>query len=74
VKLAGPLGAYLGWLGAAAFVSGLMAAWLLAALTGLALLLAGRATRKSQFPFGPFLIAGTLGVVLASGFISALAS
>ena len=37
-------------------------------------LLAGRATRKSQFPFGPFLIAGTLGVMLASGFVSALAS
>ena len=74
VKLAGPLGAYLGWLGAAAFVTGLMAAWLLAALTAIGLLLAGRATRKSQFPFGPFLIAGTLGVVLASGFISALAS
>ena len=74
VKLAGPLGAYLGWLGAAAFVTGLMAAWLLAALTGLGLLLAGRATRKSQFPFGPFLIAGTLGVMLASGFVSALAS
>jgi len=74
VKLAGPLGAYLGWLGAAAFVTGLMAAWLLAALTGLGLLLAGRATRKSQFPFGPFLIAGTLGVMLVSGFVSALAS
>ena len=74
VKLAGPLGAYLGWLGAAAFVTGLMAAWLLAALTGIGLLLAGRATRKSQFSFGPFLIAGTLGVVLASGFVSALAS
>jgi len=74
VKLAGPLGAYLGWLGAAAFVTGLMAAWVLAALTGIGLLLAGRATRKSQFSFGPFLIAGTLGVVLASGFVSALAS
>jgi len=74
VKLAGPLGAYLGWLGTAAFVTGLMAAWLLAALTGIGLLLAGRVTRKSQFPFGPFLIAGTLGVVLASGFVSALAS
>jgi len=74
VKLAGPLGAYLGWLGAAAFVTGLMAAWLLAALTGLGLLLTGRATRKSQIPFGPFLIASTLGVVLASGFVSALAS
>jgi leader peptidase (prepilin peptidase) / N-methyltransferase len=67
VKLAGPLGAYLGWLGVAAFVTGLMAAWLLAALTGIGLLLAGRATRKTELPFGTFLIAATLGVVLASG-------
>jgi len=74
VKLAGPLGAYLGWLGAAAFVTGLMAAWLLAALTAVGLLLTRRATRKSEIPFGPFLVAGTLGVVLVSGFIPALAS
>src|SRR5690348_15570510 len=67
VKLAGPLGAYLGWLGATAFAAGLVAAWLLAAVTGLALLLANRATRKTQIPFGPFLIAATLAVVLASG-------
>jgi leader peptidase (prepilin peptidase)/N-methyltransferase len=67
VKLAGPLGAYLGWLGATAFVAGLMAAWLLAAVTGLGLMAAGRATRKTQLPFGPFLIAAALGVALAVG-------
>jgi len=63
-----------GWLGAAAFMTGLLAAWLLAALTAIGLLLARRATRKSEIPFGPFLIAATLGVVLASGFVPALAS
>jgi len=67
VKLAGPLGAYLGWLGATAFVAGLMAAWLLAGVTGLGLMAAGRATRKTQLPFGPFLIAAALGVALALG-------
>ncbi len=67
VKLAGPLGAYLGWLGATAFLAGLLAAWLLAAVTGLGLMLAHRAGRKTQIPFGPFLIAATLVVVLASG-------
>jgi leader peptidase (prepilin peptidase)/N-methyltransferase len=67
VKLAGPLGAYLGWLGAAALAVGLVGAWLLAAVTGLRLMLAHRADRKTQIPFGPFLIAATLGVVLASG-------
>ena len=51
VKLAGPLGAYLGWLGATAFAAGLMAAWLLAAATGLGLMLAHRASRKTQIPF-----------------------
>lgn len=67
VKLAGPLGAYLGWLGATAFVAGLMAAWLLAAVTGLGLMAAGRANRKTQLPLGPFLIAATIGVALAAG-------
>jgi len=67
VKLAGPLGACLGWLGATAFLAGLMAAWLLAAVTGLALMAAGRANRRTQLPFGPFLIAATLGVALAVG-------
>ena len=67
VKLAGPLGAYLGWLGATAALAGLMAAWLLAAVTGLGLMAAGRANRKTQLPFGPFLIAATLGVALAVG-------
>jgi len=65
VKLAGPLGAYLGWLGATAFVAGLMAAWLLAAVTGLGLIAAGRASRKTQFPFGPFMIAGAFLAILA---------
>ena len=73
VKLAGPLGAYLGWLGAAAFVTALIAAWLLAAAAATGLLLARRATRKTEIPFGPFLIGATLGVVLASGWVSALA-
>jgi leader peptidase (prepilin peptidase)/N-methyltransferase len=67
VKLAGPLGAYLGWLGAPAFLAALMAAWLLAAVTGLGLMAAGRANRQTQLPFGPFLIAAVLGAALAVG-------
>ena len=67
MKLAGPLGAYLGWLGGTAFIAGLLAAWLLAAVTGLGLMLAHRASRTTQIPFGPFLIAAALAVVLASG-------
>jgi leader peptidase (prepilin peptidase) / N-methyltransferase len=68
VKLAGPIGAYLGWLGAAAFVTGLMAAWLLAAVTGIGLVAVGRANRKTQLPFGPFLIIGAFLAILASTF------
>ena len=48
-------------------LAGPLGAWLLAGLTGLALLVTRRATRKSAIPFGPFLIAATLAVVLVSG-------
>jgi leader peptidase (prepilin peptidase) / N-methyltransferase len=73
VKLSGLCGAYLGWLGLTPFLTGMLAAWLMAGLAGLALMLAGRATRRSEIPFGPFLVAGTLAVVLAGGFVPALA-
>jgi leader peptidase (prepilin peptidase)/N-methyltransferase len=67
VKLAGLTGAYLGWIGLHALVTGLIAAYLLAAVIGLALLAARRLTRKSRLAFGPFLLGGTLLVILASG-------
>ncbi|HEX5288685.1 MAG TPA: A24 family peptidase [Streptosporangiaceae bacterium] len=67
VKLSGLLGLYLGWLGAGALVAGLFAGYLLAAVAGLALLAARRASRKSLLPFGPFLLAGTLIAILLSG-------
>jgi leader peptidase (prepilin peptidase) / N-methyltransferase len=67
VKLSGLLGLYLGWLGIGALITGLFAGYLLAAVAGLALLAARRASRKSQVPFGPFLLAGTLIAILLSG-------
>jgi leader peptidase (prepilin peptidase)/N-methyltransferase len=67
VKLAGLLGLYLGWLGVGALITGLFAGYLLAALAGLALLAARRASRQSLIPFGPFLLAGTLIAILLSG-------
>jgi len=70
VKLAGLLGLYLGWLGPGALVGGLFLGYLLAAATGLALIAAGQATRKSQLPFGPFLVAGTLAVIALTGLTS----
>ena len=67
VKLSGVLGLYLGWLGAAAVAAGLLGAFVLAALAGLGLIAAGRATRKSQIPFGPFMLVSAIAVIAASG-------
>jgi leader peptidase (prepilin peptidase)/N-methyltransferase len=67
VKLSGLLGLYLGWIGAAALVIGLAAGFVLAALAGVALIAAGKATRKSHIPFGPFMLAGSLVVIIATG-------
>jgi leader peptidase (prepilin peptidase)/N-methyltransferase len=67
VKLSGVLGLYLGWLGAEAVILGLFAGYVLAGVTGIGLLVARRAGRKSLLPFGPFLLAGTLIAILVSG-------
>jgi leader peptidase (prepilin peptidase) / N-methyltransferase len=60
VKLSGLIGLYLGWLGVRTLVSGLFLGYLLAAVVGLILLATRRATRRSQVPFGPFMLAGAL--------------
>ncbi len=67
VKLSGILGLYLGWLGPGALLAGLFLGCLLAAVAGLGLIAVHRATRKSQLPFGPFLLAGTLAAIALSG-------
>jgi len=66
VKLSGVLGLYLGWLGVTALVAGLFLGYVLAAVAGLVLLATRRATRRSQIPFGPFLLAGTLIAIVLS--------
>lgn len=58
VKLAGLIGAALGWLGAGPTVVGLLAAFVYGGLSGLALIVFRRAGRKSAIPFGPFLLLG----------------
>lgn len=67
VKLSGVLGLYLGWFGARALLIGLLGGYLLAAVAAIGLLLAGRATWKSMLPFGPFLLASSLAVIIAGG-------
>jgi leader peptidase (prepilin peptidase) / N-methyltransferase len=58
VKLAGLLGAFLGWLGWSSLVIGSAAAFLLAGLVAVALLITGRGTRRTTFPFGPWMVLG----------------
>jgi leader peptidase (prepilin peptidase)/N-methyltransferase len=64
VKLSGLVGLYLGWFGPRALLAGVLGGYLLAAVTGIALLAARRASRKSRLPFGPFMLAGALAVIV----------
>jgi leader peptidase (prepilin peptidase)/N-methyltransferase len=64
VKTAAALGTMLAWRGWSALIAGGFAGFLLAAVYGIALLICGRATRKHQIPFGPFMITGAFLVVL----------
>jgi leader peptidase (prepilin peptidase)/N-methyltransferase len=59
VKLAPTLGLALGWYGWPVLVRGTLVSFACGALFGLALLLSGRATRKTPIPFGPFMLLGT---------------
>jgi leader peptidase (prepilin peptidase)/N-methyltransferase len=67
VKLSGVLGLHLAWLGWGSLLRGALAGFLLAALCGLALLVARRAGRSSELPFGPFMLVGALIGVVAGG-------
>ncbi|HEY2579548.1 MAG TPA: A24 family peptidase [Streptosporangiaceae bacterium] len=67
VKLAASLGAALAWLSWTALIAGIFAGFLLGAVYGAALLIRGRASRKTQIPFGPFMIVGTFLVLLIAG-------
>jgi len=62
---------FLGWLGARAFVTGLVSAFVLAAISGAAMIAAGAATRKSRIPFGPYMAGAAVAVILASPFLPA---
>jgi leader peptidase (prepilin peptidase)/N-methyltransferase len=64
VKLAGLLGLYLGWLGWDVLAVGAVLGVFAGGLTGLLLLLTGRATRRSAIAFGPAMLAGAFAAVL----------
>ncbi len=64
VKLAGVLGAYLGWLGWGVLLVGGFLGFLLGGVVGGGLMMARRAGRKSKIPFGPFMLAGAFIAIL----------
>lgn len=59
VKLAGVLGAYLGWVGWGALAVGAFAPAMLGGLFAVWLVLVRGAGRKTGIPFGPWMLAGT---------------
>ncbi|WP_218670992.1 hypothetical protein [Microbispora sp. GKU 823] len=67
MKLAGLIGLLTGALGVEATVVAGMAGQVLGALYAVGLLLARRATRTTEFPFGPFMLAGALVAVAFPG-------
>jgi leader peptidase (prepilin peptidase) / N-methyltransferase len=67
-KLGLSTGALAAWFGWEFLLTSMFTAFVLAACYGLGLLIAGRASaRRGSVPFGPFLLAGCLTVVLLAG-------
>lgn len=66
VKLAGVIGAVLGYLSYPALVIGAFAAFVIGGLIGAGLILVRHATRKTAIPFGPSMVAGALLAILVS--------
>ena len=66
VKLAGVLGAYLGWLGGEPWVVGVFLGVLFGGVVAVTLLVLRKVTAKTHIPFGPYMIAGALVAVLLS--------
>ena len=58
VKLAGVIGAALGFIGWGALVVGAFAAFFIGGFVGIGLMIVRRATRKTAIPFGPFMVVG----------------
>ena len=67
VKLAGVLGALMGYLSWSALIVATFGAFLLGAIVGVILIVASRGGRKTAIPFGPFMIGAALITVFATG-------
>jgi leader peptidase (prepilin peptidase)/N-methyltransferase len=66
VKLAGLIAAMTAYLSWGAFLTGVLAAFVLGALVGVILIAVRRAGRGSVVPFGPFLLGGALASILGA--------
>lgn len=66
-KLGLSTGALVAWFGWEFLLTSMFTAFVLAACYGLGLLITGRASAPGGVPFGPFLLAGCLAVVLLAG-------
>lgn len=60
VKLSGLLGAFLGWLGWSHVFLGILAGFAASAVVASVLLVSRRASKGSEFPFGPWMIVGAV--------------
>jgi leader peptidase (prepilin peptidase) / N-methyltransferase len=67
VKLAGLIGLYLGYLSWGTVALGFFLAFLIGAVAGVGLMIAGKAGRKTQVPFGPFMALGAIVATLYGG-------
>ena len=75
VKLAGVLGAFLGFSGWSALTVGAFGAFVLGGIVSIVLLMLKRVSRKGGIPFGPWMIAGSwvglvLGASIAASYLS----
>jgi leader peptidase (prepilin peptidase) / N-methyltransferase len=70
VKLAGLLGALMGYLSWSALIVAGFGAFLLGAIVGVTLIVTSRGGRKTAIPFGPFMIAAALITVFAGGWLA----
>jgi leader peptidase (prepilin peptidase)/N-methyltransferase len=66
VRLAGILGGLLAYLSWSALVIGAFGGFLLGAVVGVAVIISGRGTRKTELPFGPFMITATMLALFAA--------
>ncbi len=68
VKLAGVLGLYGGYVGVGTWLAALLGGFIFGGLAGIALLISGRGTRNTSFPFGPgMILAAILAVLFLDG-------